>query len=270
MAGRPAADKRFKRGRVRPARERRAWGRMAWRALRLALGAALAVWGSERGVALATSAPFLRVRSVVIDGTHQLEEEAVRRLAGVRGRNIVQLDLDATRARLLREPWIKDAVLRKALPSRIEITIAEREPLGIARVNERLYLVSTDGILLNEYGPRFASFDLPIIDGLHAGPSRDGLLVDQRRATLAADVLDNLRRAGELAGRVSQVDVSQDDDAVVMLADDPARVHLGTEQFAERLQAYVDLAPTLRARVVSIDYVDVRFDSRVFVKPTKR
>jgi hypothetical protein len=38
----------------------------------------------------------------------------------------------------------------------------------------------------------------------------------------------------------------------------------------ERLQAYFDLAPTLREQVPSIDYVDLRFDERVYVRPAKR
>ena len=67
--------------------------------------------------------------------------------------------------------------------------------------------------------------------------------------------------------RISQIDVSAKDDAVVLLADDPARVHLGREQFGERLRAYLELAPTLRARVPAIDYVDLRFETRIFVRP---
>ena len=39
---------------------------------------------------------------------------------------------------------------------------------------------------------------------------------------------------------------------------------LSTE-FVERLQAYLDVAPTLRGQVPNIDYVDVRFDRKVYV-----
>jgi cell division septal protein FtsQ len=46
-------------------------------------------------------------------------------------------------------------------------------------------------------------------------------------------------------------------------------IQLGEEQFLARLQAYLDLAPTLRDRVADIDYVDLRFDDRIYVRPTK-
>ena len=66
---------------------------------------------------------------------------------------------------------------------------------------------------------------------------------------------------------VSQVDVSNVRDAVVILKDDVALIHTGDEHFAERVQSYLDLAPRLREEVPLIDSVDLRFGERVFVKP---
>src|SRR5262249_12639743 len=144
-----------------------------------------------------------------------------------RDTNVLEADLDGWRRRLLGSAWIKEASLRRELPGTVDVTIAERDPLGIGRIDEKLYLVATDGVVIDGYSPKYAAFDLPLIDGLHAGPrNTDGLLVDERRAALAADVLHDLQRSVELAGRVSQIDVSNDEDAVVLLADDPARVHL--------------------------------------------
>ena len=169
----------------------------------------------------------------------------------------------------MRSPWIKDAAFRRVLPSTIEIAIVEREPLGIGRLrDEKLYLVSSDGVIIDEYGSRYVSYDLPIIDGLHTPENESGLLVDEQRSAFAADVLKDLRRSSsDLAARVSQIDVSNDEDAVILLADDTARVHLGREAYADRLRSYLNLAPTLRARVSGIDYVDLRFDPRIFVRP---
>ena len=44
-------------------------------------------------------------------------------------------------------------------------------------------------------------------------------------------------------------------------------IQLGEDQFLPRLQSYLDLAPTLRERVADIDYVDLRFDDRIYVRP---
>jgi cell division protein FtsQ len=277
MAVRAQSDKRFKRARVQAPRKRGSW--QAW-AIACAKGGAFLVivlYATSRGVNLLTGAPALRVNRILVHGTHQLSQRDVLGLLhGLRDSNVLLADLDGWRTRLMKSPWIKDASLRRELPGTIDITIAERDPLGIGRIDDKLYLVATDGVVIDVFSAKYAAFDLPLIDGLHAGPrsasknGAEGLLVDETRATLATDVLHSLQRSSDLAGRVSQIDVSNEEDAVVLLADDPARVHLGREQFSERLRAYLDLAPTLRARVPTIDYVDLRFDSRVFVRPIGR
>jgi cell division septal protein FtsQ len=47
-------------------------------------------------------------------------------------------------------------------------------------------------------------------------------------------------------------------------------IFLGRDRFLPRLQTYLQLAPALRQRVAAIDYVDLRFDDRIYVKPARR
>jgi cell division septal protein FtsQ len=51
------------------------------------------------------------------------------------------------------------------------------------------------------------------------------------------------------------------------LRNDPALLHLGEERFLERLRGYVDLAEALHERVPDMDYVDLRFEDRIYVRP---
>ncbi len=69
---------------------------------------------------------------------------------------------------------------------------------------------------------------------------------------------------------MSQIDVSDLHDAVVILDGDPALLRLGDSDFVARLQQYLDLGAALRERVAAIDYVDLRFDERLYVRPSKR
>jgi cell division septal protein FtsQ len=275
MPVRAPADKRFKRARVQPPRKKRSWRAWGVSAGKAVLFVVVLTYATSRSVSLLTASPALRVATVKVQGNRQLATRDIHRLLGsgskdgLRGSNILLADLDGWRARLMRSPWIKDAAFRRVLPSTIEIAIVEREPLGIGRLrDDKLYLVSSDGVIIDEYGSRYVSYDLPIIDGLHTAENETGLLVDEQRSAFAADVLKDLRRSSsDLAARVSQIDVSNDEDAVILLADDTARVHLGREAYADRLRSYLNLAPTLRARVSGIDYVDLRFDPRIFVRP---
>ena len=63
------------------------------------------------------------------------------------------------------------------------------------------------------------------------------------------------------------MDVSDADDAVVVLKDDAVLLHTGDAHFADRVQSYLDLSPRLHDEVPRIDSVDLRFGDNVFVKP---
>ena len=163
-------------------------------------------------------------------------------------------------------PWVRDAALRRSLPSTVDVAISERAPVGVSRVGEAMYLVDERGILIDQYGPPYSDLDLPIIDGLTFSSS-DGTAADTARAELAARVITSIRTRSDLAKKLSQIDVSDLHNASVILSGDPAVIYLGDDQFAQRLQQYVDLAAALRERVPGIDYVDLRFDGRIYVRP---
>jgi cell division septal protein FtsQ len=133
-------------------------------------------------------------------------------------------------------------------------------------MNSALYLVDDRGTVIDEYGPTYADLDLPIIDGLSAAPGEES--ANFYRATLARRLLDSLR-VGSMADQISQIDVSDARNAVVLLEGDPTLLRLGNERFVERLQSYFELAPALREQVPVIDYVDLRFDERVYVRPAR-
>ena len=111
--------------------------------------------------------------------------------------------------------------------------------MGIGRLGTSLYLVDAKGVIVDEYGPAYADIDLPIIDGLAAAPG--GAVIDTARTDFAGRVIAALAPRPELLKRVSQIDVSDLHDAVVILDDDTALLRLGDADFVARLQQYIDL-----------------------------
>ncbi len=87
-------------------------------------------------------------------------------LAGLMGQNIIAADLDGWRQELERSPWIRAAALRRSLPSTVEVAIVEREPIGIARILDQLFLIDDLGVAIDRHGPESSDFDLPLVDGL--------------------------------------------------------------------------------------------------------
>lgn len=271
MSVRAATERNFRRARVRPGRRRRWRARIGWRVVRRAAAALLVLYAGYRACDLVISASALRVDRIAVRGNVRLSNGEVQALVDdLRGSSILTADLDAYRRRLLESPWVGAVALRRLLPSTVEVFVSERRPVGLCRLRDDLYLIDEGGAIIDQFGPQYAEFDLPIIDGLVRPPGDGQPAIDPVRAGLAARVIEALGPRQDLAARVSQIDVSDARDAVILLEDDPALLHLGDEQFVERLQAYLDLAPALRGRVPDIDYVDLRFDERVYVRPASR
>ena len=265
-----ATDKRFRRAHVKPSRRRSPASRHAWLAARLAALAIVVGYAAYRGVALLAAAPSLQIGHMVVRGHERLSTgEVLSLVEGLRGRNILAVDLDEWQTRLLASPWVESATIRRVLPSTMEIAVRERRPMGIGRLNTAMYLIDGSGVVIDEYGPAYADIDLPIIDGLATSPRDGGPLVDAARAEFAARVIAALAARPEIAKRVSQLDVSNLHDAVVILDGDQALLRLGESDFVARLQQYIDLSPALRERLDGIDYVDLRFDERLYVRPPK-
>jgi cell division septal protein FtsQ len=273
MSVRAPAERNFRRAQVKPgkrkgqARRRR----VSWRAVRIAVAVVLVGYAAVRAFDLVVSASTLQVKRIAVQGNVRLSAGEVKALVdGLRGSSILTADLGAYRRKLLESPWVEDVALRRLLPSTIEVFVEERRPIGLCRLGPDLYLVDRHGTLIDEFGPQYAEFDLPIIDGLIRSPDQGEPIVDVARVELAARVIEAVSERRSLAQRLSQIDVSDVRDAVVLLDGDPARLRLGTERFLERLQNYVDLAPAFRARYPEIDYIDLRFEELIALRPVGR
>lgn len=223
-----------------------------------------------------STAEFLQVDTVAVQGNTRLSGgEVLAMLGRLRGQNLLTVDLAAYRDILRSSGWVDTVTLRRVLPSTLEVRVVERVPAAVARFGSRLYLIDVNGDLIDQLGPGFAGADLPIVDGLSLGTERtqhDAAAAggvdpdDDRRKGLASRVLHALATVPEMSALVSQIGVHDPYDAVVLLSDEPTVVHLGHDEFAERLRRYMDIAPTLRERVSQVDYVDMRFEHRVVIR----
>jgi len=260
------ADKRFRRSDARPTRKR-SWQMVGRRFALLAAAVLLA------GVSLAWAAKTFmnagrfRISNVAVHGTVNLAADDVRALVkGIEGQSIFRVKLDEYQLRVADNPWVRAATLSRVFPSTVDIVVTERTPLALGRMNGQLYLVDATGTIIDAAGPQYARFDLPIVDGLLTDESNG--TADPRRAELTERLLTDLAPRADLRRRVSQVDVSDPRNAVVLLAGEPAKLYLGDTKFLERLQMYEQTQAGIREHVKAIDYFELRFD-RVFVGSTK-
>ncbi len=263
-----SADRRFRRSSVKPG-NRRPW-KLALRRWSIRGGAAVAalllVMWAVFGI---TNLDFFRIDRVVVLGNHKLAAGEIRALLdGINEQSIFHVDLEEFRQRLLDSPWVAEATLRRVFPSGVEVSVTERTPLAVARLNRQAYLIDATGVIIDAAGPQYQEFDLPIVDGLLSDGGH-GAAADSQKIQLVERLLADLSSRTDLLRRVSQVDVGDPRNAVVLLDGEPARLFLGDREFLARLQRYEETAPKVRENVRAIDYYDLRFD-RQFVGSAER
>ena len=260
------ADRRFRRARVSPARKRR-WRPSWWTVARASAAGIVVAFALYQTLSFVLASEALTVTRINVQGNQRMSRgEVLGLLDGLSGASIVTTDLEGWRQKLLDSPWVADASIRRMFPGTLAVSITERHPIGIGRIKGTLFLIDSTGTVIDEFGPNYADLDLPIIDGLGVKLEEEGS-ADEARAALAGRLMSELASRPGMAARVSQIDVTDRRNAVVLLKGDTALLRLGDERFSERVQAYLDLMPALRERMPGIDYVDLRFGERVVVRP---
>lgn len=260
-----APDRRFRRAEASPVRRRR--GRTLWivaRTLVVTAGiVALSAWGGQR---LMASDLFV-VSDITVRGNTRLSTGQVEMLlAGIRNENVFLVDFEHYRRQVLDSSWVEQVTLSRILPATIVVDVVERTPMVVARFNQQLYLVDRTGNIVDEYRAEHHTFDLPIVDGLLVTSDGGEAAVDIGRMAGTAALFDDMASRSDLQHRLSQVDVTNPRDVVVMIDDDPAWLHLGEAAFVDRLQRYLDVRPALLDRFGAIEYADLKFDERIYVR----
>jgi cell division septal protein FtsQ len=258
------ADRHYRRSDPRLTRRRRV-GQIALRAIRAVVGPAAILAIAAWGVMSVAESSLLDVTRIAIHGTVRLSPAEIEALlTGLRGENILRVDFEQYRRQVMESPWVASVSLARVLPSTVDVQITERQPIAIARLAQQLYLVDGTGVIIDAYGPQYRDFDLPIVDGLIEGGGRGA--ISPARVETTMRLLAALDERPDLRARVSQIDIADARDAVVLLGDETARLHLGDRDFVSRLQMWLEIAPTLHEQMSEIDYVDLRFGTQVFAR----
>ena len=138
------------------------------------------------------------IEAVTISGQNDLTEAEVLEIAGIGPKtSLAFLDAADVRKRLMRSPFVKDASVRKLYPSRVVITLVEREAFGLWQKDGKVNVIARDGVVIDEMRDgRFAGRPFVVGEGANAR-------IDEYLALLeaAGDMREKIRAGMLVAGR---------------------------------------------------------------------
>jgi cell division protein FtsQ len=149
--------------------------------------------------ATSRSALFALRRVEVRGFAHRSAAEVVTRADVPTGTNIIWLDTAAVERRLESDPWIARATVTRALPSTLEISVAERRPIAILRDGPAATLVAADGTRLGAAPTRAR---LPAIRLPPAAPATIGIPGEAGAVRAMAALTPSVRH------RIREIDVA--------------------------------------------------------------
>jgi cell division protein FtsQ len=235
-------------------------------AVRTAAGVALVVsaalgvaWAARRHV---MTSPRFAVTEIDVVGNERRPADALAAESGVTdGVNVFSLDLDASRTRLLADPWIKDAQLARRLPGTVLIQVTERRAAALVAMGD-VYLATAEGEPFKriELGD---PTELPLVTGLRPealAEDREGTMRTIRRAIDLAAEYDH----GGLARRapLEEVHVQTDGTFAVVVGRGAMQLVLGGPPFRRKLDQASRVVAELDRRGAKADAIMLDNDAR--------
>jgi cell division protein FtsQ len=141
-----------------------------WAGLRLSLGLGVILgisvamaYGAHR---YALTSPRFSIREFAVKGNRHHGAAELSKIAGIeRGQNLFSVDTHAAEARLLENPWVRQAKVGRELPGTLRVEVVERDAVAVTTLEDALYLVTPEGEPFKAVEPGDPT-DLPIITGL--------------------------------------------------------------------------------------------------------
>jgi hypothetical protein len=216
-------------------------------ALRLAADAGMALLGAALLVGFfflsrliletVKSSQSFRLRTVIVEGNAKFSTEAVMALGQLdRGMSIFDVTPAAVETRIERNPWIKDARVKRVWPDAVAVTVRERSVAATVLVGEALYLVDPDGEIF-EHHPEGKPLSTVLITGIEEEQvlSSRALVEEELRRIL--QFLDRYERMGlAAAASVGEIHRETGGGLVVYTRTEAREICFGKGQYIRKLK----------------------------------
>jgi cell division protein FtsQ len=205
-----------------------------------------------------TTSPYFKLRDIeIIDKSGATELSAGGLLATYKGRNIFGINIHSISSQIkIDTPSIKDAIVRRALPNKLEINIIPRIPVAKIK-GARYFPIDRTGMVLS---PDIETGRLPVIMGLSmwVRPKVGAEIKNAQiqNAFLLIDALDESSSVSDYT--VSTIDVSNHKNLSFYLVNG-VEIKIGNEDFLERLGRLNTTLSKPGLDKENIRYIDLRF-----------
>lgn len=197
----------------------------------------------------------LAVGEISISGQTLTSEQAIFDALGIQpDTSTLAFDVEAARERIAALPAIDTVTVRKTYPADVTVSVTEKVPVARWRVDGVTFVIDSTGAQIGEDGGAYSDLPLVIGDG-----AADDALVMIRALSHVPQLQEGLVALSRIADRRWD-----------MIYDTGLRIQLPEQGVAQALVKLAAYQAEYQLLQRDLDVIDLRVDSVVAVRPTKR
>ncbi|MBR6905426.1 MAG: FtsQ-type POTRA domain-containing protein [Selenomonadaceae bacterium] len=217
-------------------------------------------------VGILVYSPIFVLRHVQVDGAVYLKKEELVRISGIyMGEPLFQLETDQVTKRLLQDLRIEEALVRRQLPSTLEITIKERMPVATVACEYGYLDIDRQGKVIDSYRT-LKNMPIPMITGVQV---RDLYIGDDVEDEMVKKILSFLQQLDDASlNQLSEIAITGP-DYLVAYTTNSVQIRLGKlERMEEKARLTQDFLKDLATNPYQVEYVDFNYTTP-FIKLMK-
>jgi cell division protein FtsQ len=210
------------------------------------------------------------ITRVRVYGAERVPQQELIQLAQIsRDTSLLRLNAERVRQRILQHPWIRDALVRRLLPSELEVIVYERRPVAILDSGPG-YVIDSEGYLLGQAtAAELASF--PRLVTRSSQPQVAGARVAEPAVNaglrLLAQAHDNAFFRNTV---ITRIDIMSPERFLVQTQRGKFVVGVDLTGLEEKLDFFPTIDEILRTGARHVEYIDVSAANQIVVKTSAR
>lgn len=226
----------------------------------VAVAAAL-VYEATWAIRFVTSHPYFTLTEIHVEGNRRLGRDEILKLAELQpGTSSWDASPEGVRVSLLRNPWIREAEVRREFPNGLSIAVVERRPAAVVQL-DGFYYVDHQGHVLGPLGAG-DSRDFPLITGFNTPATKNYAAAGIRRALR----LLRLCARENAFGGVSEIAMDRDYGPTVFPLRPAVGLRLGWGNWRRKIESSQRVLRAWEGKTEQVHMIDLSFRNRAVVK----
>ncbi len=203
------------------------------------------------------------VKEIIIEGNHRCQRAEIINALNLDSRQLIfTFSLSRARQRITALPFVRQAIISRRLPDRLQIVIKERQPVAMLYLDD-LYLVDSEGLVIAPV-PKTEKLDFPLISGVSLAEWQKRPQVWRGLLRKATDLLKIWQRQRpRLPEKIAQIVMDEACGLNIFTTGRNWELQLGFANYNERLERWQEVLKVLGKRALTVKYFDCAGDYSV-------